>query len=285
MKCFAGGDEEEECLDLSELVAILIIPYLVKVAKLKSQNKQEVKDKPEDFDNDYEYNNYIETKKTLDLLKPENPDIVQDMLSIILFEATGCADNAKLDAELLKDIFHSFGEDELAEDEKLIEDMIVAARGGISDDTGDDGIVLNTDTFLHALTADVDKYDAINETRLTTYFQDVFGVDNQSYELVRSKDVKYMCDDEEGDNSNDDKSRPSFNVVFTASAIDTQADTYMSSAISIILWINFIVTYFAYFLSAQSSVWLRDCSTWERQFPCYLSNSLILWIINWVKLT
>ena len=33
MKCFVGGDEEEECLDLSELVAMLIIVYLIKVAK------------------------------------------------------------------------------------------------------------------------------------------------------------------------------------------------------------------------------------------------------------
>ena len=49
------------------------------------------------------------------------------MLAIILFEATGCADNAKLNAQLLKDIFHSFGEDELADDDKLIQDMIVVA--------------------------------------------------------------------------------------------------------------------------------------------------------------
>ena len=285
MKCFAGGDEEEECLDLSELVAILIIPYLVKAAKIiltsTEKRKREVeKKRPQDFDNQFEYLDYIETKTILDKLKPENPNIVKDMLSIILFEATGCADSAKLNAQLLKDIFYSFGEDDLAEDDKLIQDMIIAAGGNV-DGTGDDDVILNTDTFIRALTADVDKYDEMNEIKLTTFFQDVFGVDNQSYELVNSQVMKCVDDEERGST----KERVNFNIVFSASAIDTQADTYMSSTISIVLWINFLVTYFAYFFSATVTLWLKDCSTLKHPFPCYLNNALVLWTINWIKLT
>ena len=147
---------------------------------------------------------------------------------------------------------------------------------------GDDDVILNEDMFIHALTADVDKYDENNEVMLTTYFQDVFGISNQSYEFVSSKAMKSVDaeDTETGSLKESLPMEPCFNVVFTAPAIDTQADTYMSSTISIVLWINFVVTYFAYFFSAAVSLWHENCSTLDYPFPCYLRNSLVAWTVN-----
>ena len=97
----------------------------------------------------------------------ESTKILSDVLQIILKNATKSdAKSQPLTRNLLRRIFMYYGEHDLLQDDLFIDEMIAAAGGR----------ELNAETFLHALTNDIQLYDVMNEYRFQTHYEDVFGL-------------------------------------------------------------------------------------------------------------
>ena len=93
---------------------------------------------------------------------------------MILKDVTGDDSPKPLTTQLLKKIFLFYGENDVADDDGLLEEMItVASRTDVSDEERAHSI-LDKFTFAHCLTDDVRKYQIENENKLTTNYVDVF---------------------------------------------------------------------------------------------------------------
>ncbi len=144
------------------VVAILIIPYL---AKINFNNKGDLDNY--NFQSQFEIDAFTKSKKLRGQMQEANK-ILSDVLCMILRNATK-SDNVKsqpLTRDLLRRIFMHYGEHELLQDDRFIDEMIAAAGG----------TELNAETFLHALTHDIQLYNATNESRFQTHYEDVFGL-------------------------------------------------------------------------------------------------------------
>lgn len=160
-----------------------------------------------------------------------SPDagLIEDVLEMILHDATGNTELQPLTKDLLKQILVFYGEIDMADDDDLLNEMIAAASGGESHDVEGKQLMLDKYTFARALTADVELYNTENENRVTTNFYDVYG--NNAPQSS-----------EEGE----DDSVQRANTVWTFPSIDYTADTFRSKSFVILLWVTWIISYFAY---------------------------------------
>ena len=108
----AGGDSEDDCIDLTEVMAILIIPYLVKTVQDKRQRDR----KEGDGSFDIEYTNtdtlqdqslFAWEQKTMEETAEEqrqmravNQSIISNVLEMILLDSCG-SKNPTLAKDLL----------------------------------------------------------------------------------------------------------------------------------------------------------------------------------------
>jgi len=282
IKGFGGGDEDEECIDLTELVAILIIPLLLKASKLRDHQRfmkpiTESRELSKLFGRPQTQKSSKSSLPTpvmdTDSFTATSGNIIDDVLAMILLNTTGSPNPKKLNKYLVKDILLAYGEKEIADDEKLIEDMVSAAkgtnRGGIFDSTA----------FARALTHDITEYDVMNEKKMTSYYFDVFETNNLGMLQKEIKKEKSEIDVEALDGLTFPQS------VYTAAAIDEVAGTYCSKALVTFLWASFILTYFAYFYDVHISQDLAYCTTEERnEFGCLIANGIVNWLIILVQL-
>jgi hypothetical protein len=160
-----------------------------------------------------------------------SPDagLIEDVLEMILHDVTGNTEPQPLTKELLKQILVFYGEIDMADDDDLMNEMIAAAYGGESQDIEGKQLMLDKYTFARALTADVELYNIENENSVTTNFYDVYGSN-----VPQSS--------EEGE----DDSVQRANTVWTFPSIDYTADTFRSKSFVILLWVTWIISYFAY---------------------------------------
>jgi hypothetical protein len=189
-------------------------------------------------------------------------------LEQVLLVLTSEVESPILNREFLKQVLDFHGEVNVSN--KTLDDMISAAGG--------EGTKLDTTSLLHALTSDVTLYHAEWTDRLSTHYQDVFSSVVQDDKPVEQEDAG--SEDEEqvvatdntssahptvreetimdglkqeiskhrsihSDDSNVDE--PMLRKIWTASSIDSVADTYSSQTFTAILWASFIVVYLAYF--------------------------------------
>lgn len=141
-----GGDEEaDDCIDLCEMVCMLLIPTLLKAVT----------------DNDDLPEGVVHPK----------PGLVDYVLSMILHDTTGSHAPKKLDKALIQRILISYGEADLANNDALMDEMLAAAQTPEG--------MLNLEAFSKGLTHDVGLYDISSETRVSTNFDDVFLTKNQ----------------------------------------------------------------------------------------------------------
>lgn len=191
LRGLGGGDGDDDVIDLAEVVAILIIPELIKAARQITYGPLRQKERDE-FESDWQYEEYMRRFALADARMPD-PDVLQVVLNNILQDVTGSTEPRPLDRQLIRDIFTAYGEDELVENDDIIDEMIAAAKVATSDDEDGGDIeenggvpILDIKTFARVLTADTQLYDVENETRLTTFYYDCMGthysthVDRQS---------------------------------------------------------------------------------------------------------
>jgi len=179
-----GGEGDDEVIDLAEVVAILIIPELLKLARQVEYGPLRRKER-EEFQSDWEYRDYMERFEIADARMPD-PDMLRLVLQNILQDVTGSTEPRPLDRELIRDIFAAYGEHELVENVEIIDEMIAAAasppdEGGKNDGTtGTPAQMFDLAAFARALTYDVQLYDCDVETRLSTHYYDVMGTNHST---------------------------------------------------------------------------------------------------------
>jgi hypothetical protein len=178
LRGLGGGDDEEECIDLTEVAAILLIPELIKAARglLGEEDDDGRPVSREDCKSEREYKDHLRNYEISQDRMPD-PQIIGDTFDMILKDTVGSTSPRKLDRQLITDMFAAFGEDDLVRNEDLIDEMILAASSsGGEYDVEEDGAGTTFDkySFARALTSDIQNYSVDCETSLTTHYYDVF---------------------------------------------------------------------------------------------------------------
>ena len=125
-----------------------------------------------------------------------------------------CISPRPLTKELIQQLLCFYGEVEASQNEELVADMALAASSdttGCADNEGEP-ILFDRNTFIDALTKDLDRYDIDYENRVdSTHFDDVFQ-DELNGDLKDGHSVK---------------------TVRTLRSIDYTADTFRSKVMNI----------------------------------------------------
>ncbi len=219
-----------------------------------------------------------------------------------------------LNRTLLKDIFSHYGERSLLRDDAFIDEMIQAASGESGEDGNDNPTKLNVDTFLRALTHDIQLYDVRNEYKFQTHYEDVFGLvttaatrmsmtakknympqedkdDINDVDMDKALEVKFDIDDVDVpiDVDKAPQSKTHFFIkqsndtamlrVFTFPQIDFAADSFRSRTQYIFVWLAVVTGYLFWFQSGNQSN-IQVCREEHRgTFGCDIGQSIVLWLM------
>mmetsp|Transcript_11241 Transcript_11241/g.13739 ORF Transcript_11241/g.13739 Transcript_11241/m.13739 type:complete len:1052 (-) Transcript_11241:209-3364(-) len=268
----AGGNSEDDCFDLLELVAILIIPSLVSLKKIDHVSRRK---SSEDFLTSFGYKNHLEDMANLETTKPP-PTLIDDVLKIILINVTGSSVPPPITKELLTSIFATYDETDLLLNDDLIEEMIQVASGGKPN------ALLDREAFERALTEDVMKYDLNREHRLSTYFEDAFG--------SVTKPSFFNSNGTEGESAEDGKNHvqtgPQPVMVNTFPNTDFMAETFRSRSRAIVLLCSLPLAYFNFIYSAETDdVSVCGSEFEDASFGCKISSTIVKWIFVMLTLT
>lgn len=251
---FGGGDEGDaddgEVIDLMELTTIILIPLLLKASIVEGNGMA----LPEG------------------ILPP--PDrLLQDVIDMVVHDSGSTASFTKdgapvVTAELVRKILLIYGETQMADDERLIQEMLDAC--GDNDDNkenddeagGDGQVTFVPSSFGRALTRDVTLFDLTNETKQSSLIQDVFGHTRNTprrrakdrranrdptldataaTSMLASNSEKTKAEEPDVQNAierveNQGQEIQELTRIFTAPAIDIQAGTYRSKLLAVTVW-------------------------------------------------
>ena len=205
-------------LDILELAAILIIPTLVKATTMMDT------DLPE-------------------RVIPPPDGLIERVLGWMLDDITGTDKPKALTKDLVRQILRGHGEDEYANDETLLDEMVAAAAT-----TGpEDSELLDAGSFAAAPTNDVQLYDMKSEIRLSPIMDDVLmtRADEESKGQHDGDEEEQQQNKDSGTRMNQatDPVASPINKIWTFAAIDNAAGTYRAKLLMVLLWAAFIVTY------------------------------------------
>ncbi|VEU37742.1 unnamed protein product [Pseudo-nitzschia multistriata] len=200
LRGMGGSSNEDEVLDLMEVTAILLIPLLLKAAYVEGSYNDDFGA----FNN--KGNDESETPSVASaaadncstiplpqgILSPP-ADLLKVCADIILHDVlVGCrkdsgAETEAITTDFIRNILLMYGEDELAADQTLLEEMVEACRfesieGRVCHDeeTANKSNACATNTafdakaFGRGLTSDVRLYDLRNETRQSSIMEDIY---------------------------------------------------------------------------------------------------------------
>lgn len=186
-----------------------------------------------------------------------------------------------LTPELIKSIFATYGEGTLISDEELIQEMIHDVT------QGDPKVPLNAESFAQALSGDVLLYDVSKESRVSTFYEDVFGTEAEKYaekdqdnnnnndEKLRLKDKNTeTAEDIESPTSKDEKDEFKYTNKFTFSQIDFTTDSMRSKVHLAMAYLSFIFVAYRF-----KAVDFRPEVCQSSSFGCSIANTLCLWLI------
>ena len=268
----AMGDNPSAVFDIVELVSILVIPNLKKVA-----NQEDAA---------------IDQQK-----------LFGNVLKMILSDVYGSANQPPpiLNRETMIEILETY--DEVDVSPQIIDEMLRAAgvQPGQDDDDDDqnkDASRFNIDALMNATTGDVSQFNDEWVDSATTHYDDVFHgttLDGENdmpslYALRKSVGGKGSKDDSGKaqameDLEGGDVTQDALKRVFTFPTIDYVAENYSSKFFVVFLWVLIIVTYFVYLLSLQTSL-VRDvnCDRFRHEFACRVANAILSWVLVFVQL-
>jgi len=282
----AGGSDDSDCIDICELVAILLIPFFVK--NLKGDMRKSFTGKESiyrAFGSEKQFKSYLKDVERCNNLLSKG-DVIIHVLNIILADSTGSSKPQPITKELIKTIFARYGEFGLIQDEQLIDEMILDVSGG------NPNALLDANTFARALTDDVMLYNVDYESRVSTFSEDVFGREGEE----NTKDFAEGSDDnsEDSDNSETNPLRTTLNNeedpesnhvvksinkrfknVFTLSQIDFLADSCRSKLHLAIIYLSFVFSVFTYRKPTPINVCKAENSN---EFGCTIANSITFWL-------
>ena len=172
--------------------------------------------------------------------------------------------------ELVQQLLRAYGEDVLASDDSLIQEMIELVSGsGHPEEAGhpEEPLALTPDIFSKVLTSDVLRFNIEDETRRSTTMEDV-GL--PPFELIEAHPENQNNHQDTVD-SNDEQVETAGNVPSaepgsaskaaanlrwkrSAGAADTTAGIYRSKTLLVCLYVTVIITYFAYWAELRRDV-------------------------------
>ena len=288
---FAGGDNEDECIDICEIVALLLIPFFVKSVKggvdfgdIESSKTTRRKA----FGTDNQFKSYMKDFEHCQSMVQKDV-VIQHVFNILLEESLGTTDPQPMTAELIRKIFERYGEHALAQNDVLIDEMIHDVTGGNPE------ILFSADSFTRALSHDVMLYNVDHECRLSTFYDDVFGMDgdddetenNESDQMQtddsretdmlnanvnRQDDVQVKIHKEETSSSNSQSNRI-FSKIASCTQVDFLSDRCASKAHMIYAYIAYI--YFI-FLYMQTDAKIEICE--ESTMGCDIAERLVYFV-------
>jgi hypothetical protein len=194
---------------------------------------------------------------------------------LVLLENAGLVYNCELTTDVIHQLLISLGEEYWTDD--VIEQMVHLAKGGggtsSNDDDDEEPPLLNADTFLRALTADLGMYDSRTELRVTTHYADVNAAPAPTKSEATASSLS----------SPSPSSPPPLERVFTASSIDYTADTYASLTWAVLVWFLLAGFFFLYMFNGLSRrMFPLGCN--DEEFGCKIANAVVLWLEIMIKL-
>ena len=278
---FGGGDQ----LDLCEVMAMLLVPTLIKgeIGLHRDMHERELILAPEG-DVDTSSSNKLAGKEDLfesitgkqrlltgDDRWPDS-DLIPFVLQMVLKDSTGCSEPKPLTVGLLRAIFRFYGEEEIAENNVLLEEMVSLAFTLRRDEEhGAEPPLFDAVAFAHCLTSDVSQYNPKAEGLLTTNFDDVF-VNSQHGQC-----------NETGGNVID---ATSAKRIFTFSAVDYAVDSFRSKSFVALLWVTWALFYYAWIkvTDAGDLDCLDEGNGQGKQFGCSIAQGITKWLLLMAKL-
>ena len=121
-----GGNSDNDCIDICEMVAIILIPFFVK--NIKGDLNQSAIDDGSNFAGkafatDSQLKTYIDDLQECTSMVSKL-EAIDHVLKIILMDSTGSDEPRRITPELIKVIFARYGEGSLIEDEELLDQMV-----------------------------------------------------------------------------------------------------------------------------------------------------------------
>lgn len=262
-----GGESDEEIIDLMEVVCILLIPTILKAARVETDE-----DSP------------LSQELPKGVIPPE-PHLIQKVLTMMLEDATGDARPKLLNEQLISTIFEAYGETELAKDRSLHKAMIQAANP-----TSRDDIKLDLNSFASGLILDIEEYDLKNETRTTSYIDDIL-LTRRKHEIVEGDVVVSERELSLHDVENKKKLATLLLTEWTAQSIDSTVGNYRNKYLMVTLVATVIISYFAYWYRQTLFDSSRLCPefTYDYYAPwtvntgtigCEIGFSVLAWLLT-----
>ncbi|KAG7356326.1 hypothetical protein IV203_001012 [Nitzschia inconspicua] len=261
-----GGDSAEEIIDLMEVVCMLLIPTLLKASRVETDDDFHLsKDLPEG-------------------VIPPEPDLIKNVLTMMLEDVTGDATSKPLNERLVASLFEAYGEMDLAKDSSLHKAMIQAANP-----TGRENAKLDVNTFSSGLVTDIQEYDLKNETRTTCNLEDVLLTRGSQEFLPAMSDKDLSFHDVE----NKRKRSTPLLTEWTAQSIDSTAGNYRNKYLMVTLVATVIITYFAYWYDPTMVATSGLCPEYAYDYyapwtvnsgtiACEVGFSLLSWLTTFV---
>ena len=315
-ECEDRGDNKLNVLDLVELVSLIIIPNLLRMRHKFRDSDSFIlwgggnrNRRIETLRKHFSQTKRNSVPPTCPKANEEIDDdisIFEHVLSQILEDCTMDSSPKALSADLVKDILRGYGEDALAEDQDLVNEMVEAAttEKSISGETQ----MLHLYAFIDALTSDVARqYDPGRDTRHSTNLQDVWDYrpkvvrDTSCRDLDEGQNKKSNVPSallvretfmdnmrcrkaihENPDDSTfviDDEGRPLVRQRYTNPSIDYTIDGFRTRFHVVFLWITLIAFWLAY-LGIDNGYTCKVCNVLirfvnEHYIPCSLSNCVL----------
>jgi hypothetical protein len=179
---------------LTQVLALLLVPELLKAEESLVLQQQEEQAQP-DLESEFTEHRHSEKGGKY---WPDT-DLITNIQRIILHDATGDPNPRPLTKDLLRQILTFYGEKSIAEDEGLLDDMLMAANQKSNPSAeenalgivGDALVVFDCRAFARALTQDVQLYNIDNENRMTSNYDDVFHPFDSTKGDVKNKNLTY----------------------------------------------------------------------------------------------
>jgi hypothetical protein len=264
-----GGESDEEIIDLMEVVCILLIPTILKAARLETDENSPI------------------SKELPKGVVPPEPELIKKVLTMMLEDVTGDAKPKPLNERLVSSLFEAYGEMELSRDESLHKAMVQAANS-----TGKANAKLDLNAFASGLVNDIEEYDLKNETRTTSNMDDVL-LTRRSHEIVKGDVVVSERELSYHDVENKKKRSTPILTEWTAQSIDSTVGNYRNKYLMVTLVATVMISYFAYWYdqtffdnSGMCPEYVYDYyAPWTvnaKTVTCQIGFSILAWLFVFV---
>lgn len=232
----ANSNGKDDCLDLTQVLALLLVPLLMKaeqsLVELQQRNanaQTPSRNRIVAFVNG--------DHRAGDDRWPET-DLIDSVFRTMMHDATGDPSPRPLSRDLVRQVLNFYGEEECADDDRLVREMVAAANDRVengSEDVDGEPILFDEHSFARALTHDVKRhYDIDFENRMTTnYWDALHTLRQEKNEMCLSCFASSASKDEIEEQ---DVNIRSVKRSFTFAAIDYTADTFRSKVCTQRVW-------------------------------------------------